>query len=388
MLPIRSRLHPVVLLLLLAAITSNVQCLSPVLTPQSVQPPTADLYELSQKSSRKWFGSKGYHQAWSTWLNCATKTIRYQVSQNLAHPVDVDATKKLEWELGNAADHGQMPCFSHAGSRSGYALDFLACRVRRLARVLLPIDATMVNDGILERLGTLLLHQDECKVTSIGGGPGYDYVAMCLVAVFLNIPNSRTRRQTRIQGIVFDYEPGWSDVVHTMEQSTNTVLSDITGNLRANRSTDNSCKFGGKCDITKSLNDPVNAACGTAIASTDLFVCQYCVAENAQKLRESDFVFFRNAFEQASEGTIFVVSEVTHRLWPDLVQIVEELGGFDVTFVPSRSEQLVLEKKAGSRVSSQIISRCADMRLDDKRHNHKLKNGFVRPIRKVRGAKL
>lgn len=39
------------------------------------------------------------------------------------------------------------------------------------------------------------------------------------------------------------------------------------------------------------------------VLETDLWVCSYCVAENALRLRDSDFAFFRELFAEAQGGS-------------------------------------------------------------------------------------
>jgi hypothetical protein len=120
-----------------------------------------------------------------------------------------------------------------------------------------------------------------------------------------------------------------------------------------------SCVFDG-CDITVPLSDPVNARYAQEILDTDLWVCSYCVSENAVKLRQGlplPFVFFSDVFSQAKENSIFVFTETTHRLWPELVDVALETAGFDVAF-PRRNgrgksgRQLILRKRAGATTLS------------------------------------
>ena len=354
----------------------TVQAFSPVMTETSVKQPAPmeDLQYLTTTSVRKEPGSGRYQKAWIVWSNLAIQHIRYDLSQNLPHPVDAESTEQLEFQLGSAADNGLMPSFADPGSRSGYALDFFSCRVRRLSDMIMFNCQQEVN--LVKALIDALREPGECHVTSIAGGPGYDYVGLCLVAAFLN---NGKESGSCIRGTVFDYEVGWGDLVDCMDQSTNRIMQQLNNEGL-------SCTFGGGCDITKSMDDPVNHACRDSIDSTKIFVCQYCVAENAVRLRESDYVFFRDLFDHANDGSLFVLTECTHRLWPAIVDLLGG-GGFEVAFVKNRSWQLLIQKRHGADISPEVRARCASMREDDKLHTVKVKGGFVRQSKKIRAAR-
>jgi hypothetical protein len=302
--------------------------------------------------------------------------IRYDLSQNLPHPVDAQSTEELEFQLGIAADNGEMPSFSDPGSRSGYALDFLPCRVRRLSDTLLMKGK---NEPLAIALQDALRVPGERRVVSIGGGPGYDHIGLCLVAAFLK-NNGESAPVSTLQSVVFDYEFGWGDIVHELDLSTNRILNQIGVNEGS------SCSFGGRCDITKGMDDPVNHACRDTIDSTNIFVCQYCVAENANQLRDSQYVFFENLFHLAGEGALFFISEATHRLWPDFVNLIGD-GGFDVAFVKNRSHQLLIRKREGAIISPEVREQCSIMQRDGEMHSIKVQNGYARQAKKIRGAK-
>ena len=104
--------------------------------------------------------------------------------------------------------------------------------------------------------------------------------------------------------------------------------------------------FGGKCDITKSFTDPSNSL--LQVSSADIIVCQYCVAENAHLLRDSDYIFFRDLLVHIKDGAIVILTETTHRLWPAFVDLMNDQD-FQVAFVRERGTQLVLRKHAGCR---------------------------------------
>merc|ERR1712194_26246 len=99
------------------------------------------------------------------------------------------------------------------------------------------------------------------------------------------------------------YEEGWSGLVQAMNTSTRNILQQPQL----------SCAWGGTCDITKPLHDPVNQQLCLLeqINKTQLWICQYCIAENANLLRESNFIFFKELFQMMPQGCIFIFTETS-----------------------------------------------------------------------------
>eukprot|EP00523_Entomoneis_sp_CCMP467_P019088 CAMPEP_0168813024 /NCGR_PEP_ID=MMETSP0726-20121227/4945_1 /TAXON_ID=265536 /ORGANISM="Amphiprora sp., Strain CCMP467" /LENGTH=234 /DNA_ID=CAMNT_0008865141 /DNA_START=10 /DNA_END=711 /DNA_ORIENTATION=- len=139
-----------------------------------------------------------------------------------------------------------------------------------------------------------------------------------------------------IHTCVMDYEEGWQDLVVAMNQSTNTILlQQQQEQQQQDKPQQLSCEWGGKCDITKPLPQTLpldvngstmsstNAACLSQIQQANLIICQYCVAENAKLLLQSDYVFFEHMMQQAADGTLFVFTETTPRLWPDFCDLFQ-----------------------------------------------------------------
>jgi hypothetical protein len=139
-----------------------------------------------------------------------------------------------------------MPSFGDPGCRSGYALNYF-CRARLLADLL--IDTGSLPAFFAERMEELFRPEDgvtkSCRIASIGGGPGYDFVSAALVATFIANSSSGGGQATKIHGTVFDYEEGWHDLVPAMSRATCTVLE-----LESHPQT-SFCDWGGKCDITR-----------------------------------------------------------------------------------------------------------------------------------------
>jgi hypothetical protein len=350
-----------------------------------------ELDDLAQKNTPRTPGSLKYKQTWRHWSTLALDSIRYHLAQNLPHPVDEDAFKSLSFNLGVGADRGEMPSFGDAGSRSGYALTFF-CRARLLADLLVD---SMDNPNIPDSWKDIMLEQrllqgiagekTNCNITSLGGGPGFDFVAAALVATH----NSAGSGAVSAQVAVFDYEEGWNDLVTSMNSATQTALQQPSV----------SCRWGGRCDITKPLSHPDNQDCLDAVPTTNLFTSQYCVSENAKQLRETNYVFFRDLFHAAPEGSLFLFTETTSRLWADFYDLVDQDCPFMEIGFPrnvgrgKEGPHLALCKRRANDASSARSIRPSDLKLVEEfrqlsnYQQRKIDMGWERQTKKIRGLK-
>ena len=294
--------------------------------------------------------------------------------------------------------------FGDPGARSGYALGFLFGRAANLADLL--FEAWNVNghgdDGGGSRSSTYSrlpdfwttgsMHRSDCplpgvgggggnealgsppsssySVVSLGGGPGFDYVGIALATSFCSYHRRSSSSEmdgggwdtddnAPIYVAIFDHEEGWEDVVLAMDDSVNRVLGRTMAKTN--------CIWGGRCDITRSLlRDPINEACLDLIDSRGgeddaprLYVCQYCIGENAVGLRASDHVFFRELFDVATFGSMFVFTEAHPRSWPDFYNLFEGARG------PSNYRMEMGFHKNGRRMLLRKVRIANAMIIDD-----------------------
>jgi len=338
----------------------------------SAVPTVDELRSIAAASSLKVRGSTNSLKAWRYWSDKTIQLIRSDLEESLPVPVDKDALDDLSFQLGVAADVGTMPSFEHEGARAGYAINYF-CRAALMSDLLFTSDSNILEESVDDLLGG---SAESCRISSLGGGPGFDFVAATLLATYR--AQQRETLPPTLHAIIFDYEEGWSPLVNEMAGSVQNVLGGA-----------HSCDFG-KCDITLPLYDPVNAQCQQEVDDTDIWFCSYCVAENAQKLRDTDYIFFRELFSEAKDGTVFVFTETTHRLWPELAHAAGD--GFDVSF-PSRFQkelgkrQMVLLKREGAVFGEEEKAQCLLFERDSELHERRMQNGTLRQVKKVRGAK-
>ena len=371
-------------------------------TPKHIILSPDELHSLALSLSKRNPGSKGYNRGWIQYRIAALDSIRYHLYKNLPHPADKANFEQLFFNLGVASDRGEMPSFEDAGARSGYAVEFF-CRAKSLADLFQDTFNTHYEfpeywlEGLRESPILGSSESGDFSMVSLGGGPGFDYVSAAVAASFSSYVESlscdpdqnSSSISLKLHATILDYEEGWGDLVQAMVNSTETILDRSAPTL--------SCDWGGKCDITKSIFHPSNAACALLLDSS-LWVCQYCVAENSQLLQESKYIFFRELFQHAKPGAMFVLSEVHPRLWPEFYQLLEDENchmeevGFN-----KRGRQMLLRKcdddnisrsKSGSPSLSEKDQKLLERFIElGKCHERKIEAGWQRQEPKVRGAK-
>lgn len=316
---------------------------SNVLIPDALQ-------QLALKYRNRTPGSAQYKKAWNNWASKAIESIRHDLFMNLPYLPDRVAFEGLFFNLGVAADEGIMPSFSDPGARAGYALEFFS-RARGLADLFLDtqddinsfpmfwkehLDESPLLGGPVSSNGE---NNSIYNITSIGGGPGFDFVGAAMAASFSSIVgvNQKSKNVSKINSVVLDYEEGWSSIVESMHVSTSNVLMGESFL---------SCIWGGKCDITKEMSHMNNDSCRELVSTTDLWVCQFCVAENAKLLRDSKFIFFSDLFENMKEGSLFIFTEITPRVWPDFYNIIENCDyNMQISFLKKGRIMLLYKRK-------------------------------------------
>ena len=258
--------------------------------------------------------------------------------------------------------------------------------------------------------------------------PGFDFVGVALAATFAwcTLPATATTpapSPPRLHVSVLDYEAGWEAVVTAMAAATCKVVSATPSHRTAGGGGPPpivSASWAGTCDITKSLcHDPVNAQCfqrvvpqtgnddddEAPIAPAQLIICQYCVAENSQRLRSSNYIFFRELIERIPVGTLLLFTEVVPRVWPEFVQHLDASGllsQVNIGFCQGyRGKQCMVEKITPKSYqlettpsSSTAAADSAEILLDDRTrdqlqrfetlalaHQRKIQNGWERQER-------
>jgi len=212
-----------------------------------LQADSASKLESADKNNRtqRWYDM---HKAR---CNNIQKAHRYEftrlmnkIHQSLMKRLDVSPAdvKESQWqdELTTAVELGRPGDFSsntdiclkvytveklHARCRQLHHLlfndDEFASKLRSL---LLPVPTSDVNDDEDEQ---------QVNIISIGGGPGYDHVSLCLVAKFLHDiqPYHKLMKRRCVRTQVFDlFNESWDPVMMTLNECLDECLDVDTNN--------------------------------------------------------------------------------------------------------------------------------------------------------------
>jgi hypothetical protein len=335
-----------------------------------------DPRSLITQASLKVPNSTHHLKVWRAYSHSHYRQVERLLRHSLGADVELASSRRLEADLGRVgANTGVMPDFSNSGALAGYALNHFG-RARLLGDVVVggqPDWMRLRVEEILSGGGA----EGPCHVASLGGGPGYDYVALSALSEF--------RRGRDVHAVVYEYEPRWGNIVGAIEEA----VAFACGTDR------HECGFQ-LCDITLPLDASVNKSIANGLHSIDVVVCSYCVAENAVRLSESDFCFFRDLFAEVVDGTLFLFTDTTHRLWPDLADAAID-AGLRVSFPHMSGSgkagwQLILLKDGTGGDFRHAID-AHDMQLYSRFRKHndahldRLRRGWKRDQRKIRGVK-
>ena len=195
------------------------------------------------------------------------------------------------------------------------------------------------------------------NIISLGGGPGYDHVALCLLAKFLHdiqptTTNTTTRlKQTCIQTKVFDlYDNDWRPIMTSLNECLHEsmIQEDDNDNGNDGESLNHNPMTMHHADLRLGIDDPSNVELEKALQTVDIICVQFCLHENASFIVEDLEVVSveeeedgndtqqqqqqclrgvtRDIFNRAPIGTIMIVTDSVNTLFPILKHTAKEHG--------------------------------------------------------------
>ncbi|KAK1746305.1 hypothetical protein QTG54_002912 [Skeletonema marinoi] len=309
-----------------------------------------ELHNLAISLSKRKPGSNGFNRGWIQYRTAALDSIRYHLYTNgLPHPAEKAKFEELFFNLGVAADRGKMPSFANAGARSAYAVEFF-CRAKNLA----DLFADTFNSHYefpeywLEGLrGSPILGSSDggaYSVVSLGGGPGFDYVSSAVATSFCSYMES------------------------LRDQEETGSLSSSSLKLHATI-----------LDYEEGWGDLVHAM----VHSTQT------ILERSTPTLSCDW-----------GGTLFVLSEVHPRLWPEFYELLQDENcNMEEVGFNKRGRQMLLRKSSSDVITtSQSTKNSPALSEKDRKllekfielrkfHERKIDAGWQRQEPKIRGAK-
>lgn len=284
--------------------------------------------------------------------------MRVLLGSSLGVTPEDEAASTWHEKLSEAVNLGRPADFSSksGGELSVYAVEKFQARCRQLYHLLFDN-----NCDISAKLRSLLLPSaqpdgsnnngdDKVKpinVVSLGGGPGYDHVALCIAAKFFHRaqPNSREFEVRHVRTQVFDlFDNDWEPVMSTLEKCANQAFlaetaKDSTG-CRNERSSGSNMSMH-HCDIRKGLDGVCHADLVNAIENVDVICISFVLHENASFILDkghashwaddhsSEAILvgaMRDIFERSPLGSIMVVMDSSNTLFPALKNTAKKYG--------------------------------------------------------------
>ena len=307
------------------------------------------------------------NKAYRSEFNRIIDKIRYMLAARL--DVTSNDIKSSTWqgELKRAVILGSPADFSY--SEVGlclkvYAIEKLQARCRQLHHLLFN------DDKVCSRVRSLLVplpttaptvsanYNDNIdiddsvtgntvNVISLGGGPGYDHVALTLVAKFLHDiqPHRTILRRRCIRTRVFDlFDKDWEPIMKSLSQCLHETLeNDDTNNdydsINTNGVDDSINMTMHHADLRWGLDNTSNRDLAQALETVDIICIQFCLHENAsfikeyagkddheQQQRQRLRGIMRDIFNEARIGTKVIITDSAKTLFPLLKCTAKDCG--------------------------------------------------------------
>ena len=264
-----------------------------------------------------------------------------KIHQSLMNRLDVSLSdvKESQWqeELTAAVELGRPGDFSSNDiCLKVYTVEKLHARCRQLHHLLFN------DDEFVSKIRSLLLPVPisgaarQLNIISIGGGPGYDHVSLCLVAKFLHEiqPQHTLMKRRHIRTQVFDlFDESWQPVMMTLNECLYGCLDDDDTNNRVDSTSryhDTMTMHHG--DLRLSLDDINNIDLAQALEHVDVICIQFCLHENASFIKGDDHDQPRirgvllDIFKKSPVGTVMIITDSVNTLFPLLKRTANGYG--------------------------------------------------------------
>ena len=269
------------------------------------------------------------------------RTKLYPHASQTVHPDPPPSEAPQNWlaELTNAVKSGNPADFSNRDpclELRSYTMEKIITRCRYLHHLILEGSGCGRGrepgpDGVSSRIRRLLLpppptgpcnEHGENRVTricSIGGGPGFDHVAISLAAHLLHLvqPIPQNHRTRSIVTQVFDlYSADWEPIVTALGEACRNEIGNDSCSRMTNHFAD--------------LRLSSDGALLDAVTIADIVVFQFVLHENAAHfaVRNGRFVesVLNDVLETAKVGSFIMGIDSSHALWPILKNTALEYG--------------------------------------------------------------
>ena len=276
-------------------------------------------------------GKHDLHMASITYLETLHADLIPYLQQSFNLTTQSTNTKEgtLDFDLSRALNEGTHATFDDPHELALYTTYRLAARTRHLYTILLS-DLDVCNQArnlLLPTITDNTAKSTATRVCAIGGGPGFEHVALCSVAAFMASIQGVTGASLTpppIHTSLYDlYADHWRTSMNVLndglKQMNNVVLHPNT-----------------KVD-TKAMDLRCNGKeqdLGNEMIDFDLFLMCYVLHENAahilntneQDEKKTINGFVKDILTEAKRGAILLCCDASNRLWPMLTDLAIDCG--------------------------------------------------------------
>ena len=267
--------------------------------------------------------SRAFRHAWTTFIRTESHAF-LPLLLELLPSIAIPDTMALKRGLCLSTNTGRRPSFTNAHARSGY----IQQKINRCGNV----PNLLLSEELCDLRSRLFRsHQSECwNVALYGGGPAYDVLGLVFMRDYFRAWD------VQFHATIYDNEPGWKGAIDAVKQTLGQL-----GQRNVSLSFQH-------CDITLDMCAAENDDVRCSLQSTKLHLFSFVCVENSCLLRDSAYVFLQSLFSQCSDGSYFIFTDSTHRLWPAIFHVANASAPdrFRVStpFARSCHYALVLEK--------------------------------------------
>lgn len=255
-----------------------------------------------------------------------------QIAQRVQEKLpDVDkyAHQELSKKLTTSLVDGETVLFEDPGALGEYTLKRLRPRCRALLEVLLAENCTSFFETLIKRVETACEEDRDLCVASLGGGPGFDAIALLasLAAVKEASQQEPSATNATSQNCelgcrckIFDLAPAWSSALSAVSEAAVEIFPWQKELIQLIAPVD--------------LRDSTNPELLEDVGKADMIIAAYVLHENEAFLLEGGILggILPEVFKAAPIGIPMIFLDATHRLWPALVATARKSVAPPTTF--------------------------------------------------------
>ena len=230
--------------------------------------------------------------------------------------------------LNQAVKEGIPADFSNDEDNRFYTIQKMETRIRYLHHLLM--DDNELSQSMRQTLIDCLNAKNgerTVRVCSLGGGPGYDHVAIWMVLLFIfNMNKPFNVSKVMVQTDVFDLFGEWEEIVDAMDDSLAKTIEAIEDAEENDLFNAKVFQRGGacmkQCDIREGLGKPINSLLKKSLEDVNIICFSFVIHENSSIILsdDKDDPLIRGAardiMERAKVGTFIVCMDSNNCCWP------------------------------------------------------------------------